>query len=206
VTAVVSDQISWVEDLRVITVRDFCGLAARASAWNELARNAPQVMPSLLPGWVDAFLRHRLKPEERWLCCFAYHGNRLVGVLPVIVKAHPVLGCTWPILRTPSDAHTPSGDVLLAPDNPARAFRALLGELRRAIPNHVGLYLKRIRRNSPIWEAIRGGIDDYTVRKGIRSQYSFLDVQGDFEVYFGGLGHMRRDVRRFKQDSVREGP
>ena len=54
--------------------------------------------PTLLPGWVDAYLRHRLKPNEGWFCSFAYADHDLVG-LPVIVAPHPVLGSRCPLLR-----------------------------------------------------------------------------------------------------------
>ena len=46
-------------------------------------------------------------------------------MLPVIATPHRLLG------STPSDAHTVSGDVLLAPDRAGAAFKHLLAELRR---------------------------------------------------------------------------
>ena len=88
------------------------------------------MIPSLMPGWVDAFLRHRLRRDEQWLCCFAYFANTLVGVLPVVIMPHPVFGLAKPLVRTPSDDFTPSGDVLLAPEHAAIAFRALTSRLR----------------------------------------------------------------------------
>ena len=92
--------------LRTVTVHDFDALAPHFAAWDRLAWKAPQRLPTLLPAWVDAFLRHKLKPNERWLCSFAYIGDHLVGVLPVIATPHRLLGSSWPTLRTPSDAHT----------------------------------------------------------------------------------------------------
>jgi hypothetical protein len=150
----------------------------------------------VLPGWVDAFLRHRLKPNERWLCCFAYLGDRLVGVLPVIVTPHRLLGSSWPTLRTPSDAHTPSGDVLLAPDQAAAAFKALLAELQGQIPHHLGLDLIAVRQKSPVWDAIKDGLGGYAIRFGLRSKFSFLDVRGNADAYWSSLGKMRQNLRR----------
>ena len=62
-------------DLRTVTVRDFDAMAAHLVAWDHLACKAPQRLPTLLPAWVDAFLRHQLKSDEGWLCCFAYIGE-----------------------------------------------------------------------------------------------------------------------------------
>jgi CelD/BcsL family acetyltransferase involved in cellulose biosynthesis len=177
-------------------VCSFDALVPHLAAWDQLAWEAPQKLPILLPGWVDAFLRHRLTPNERWLCCFAYLGDRLVGVLPVIVTPHRLLGSAWPTLRTPSDAHTPSGDVLLAPDQARAAFEALLTELRRQMPHHLGLDLKAVRQNSPVWEAIKDGLGGYAVRFGLRSRFSFLDVRGSADAYWSSLGKMRQNLRR----------
>jgi CelD/BcsL family acetyltransferase involved in cellulose biosynthesis len=181
---------------RTETVCNFDALVPHVAAWDQLAWEAPQQLPTLLPGWVDAFLRHRLKPNERWLCCFAYLGDRLVGVLPVIVTPHRLLGSSWPTLRTPSDAHTPSGDVLLAPDQAGSAFKALLTELHRQMPHHLGLDLKAVRRNSPVWEAIKDGLGGYAIRFGLRSKFSFLDVRGSADAYWSSLGKMRQNLRR----------
>src|SRR5258707_591917 len=102
--------------LRIVTVRDFDGLVSHLTAWDRLAWDAPQAIPTLLPAWVDAFLRHRLKPDKTWFCSFVYADEELIGVLPVIVAPHPVLGRRWPLLCTPFDEFTPSGDILLASD------------------------------------------------------------------------------------------
>jgi hypothetical protein len=101
--------------ISTVTVRDFDGLGPHMAAWDRLAWEAPQKIANLLPAWVDAFLRHRLGPEDSWFCSFAYSGDTLIGVMPVILSPHPVLGASWPVLRTPYDGLTPSGDIVLAP-------------------------------------------------------------------------------------------
>jgi len=182
-------------ELRTLTVRDLATLELHRAAWEQLARDAPQRLPTLLPSWIDAVLRYRLKEMEHWLCCFAYEGDRLVGVLPVIVTPHWLMGSSWPTLRTPFDAHTPSGDVVLAPDHAGPAFRALLAEIRHQLPHHLALDLKAIRKSSPVWTVLQDELDGYVRRWGPRHMYSFLDVQGDYESYFAGLGKMRRNLR-----------
>ena len=185
--------------LRTITVRDFGALASHVSAWNRLAWKAPQQIPTLLPGWVDAFLRHRLKPNESWFCSFAYAGDELVGVLPVIVTPHPILGQRWPLLRTPFDEYTASGDIVLTEDHPGAVIHALLAEMHREVPWHLRLNLHAVRRSSPVWFARENGISGYVVRRGRLSMYSFLNVQGDFDDYLSSFGNMNRNLRRFRK-------
>jgi hypothetical protein len=194
------------EDVRVVTARRFDDLAPHAEAWDRLARQAPQMIPSLMPGWVDAFLRHRLRPGEQWLCCFAYSANALVGVLPVVVMPHPVFGLAKPLVRTPSDDLTPSGDVLLAPDHAAVALRALTSRLRQEVPGHLSLSLRCVRQNSPVMLALEDGLDGYVRFSGSRSKFSFLNVEGSFEGYLAGLGNMRRNLKRFRKKLESQGP
>jgi hypothetical protein len=130
--------------IKTVTVRDFDTLASYVPAWDHLAQKAPQKIATLLPGWVDAFLRHRLKPNERWFCSFAYAATELVGVLPVVITPHPILGIRWPLLRTPSDGYytTLSGDIVLSAEQPDTALHGLLAEVNREVPGHLRLDLQ----------------------------------------------------------------
>jgi CelD/BcsL family acetyltransferase involved in cellulose biosynthesis len=196
----------WSQSIRTATVRDFDALTPHIPAWDRLASEAPQNVPTLLPGWVDAFLRHQLKPNERWFCSFAYIGDSLVGVLPIIVTPHPLLGRRWPQLRTPYDKRTThSGDVVLAPDSAVVALKALLAEVACEVPSHLGIYLKAVRHNSPVWLALRDGANGYLVRSGSRFGYWFLDVQGDSDGYWANLCKMRQNLRRSRRKLEKRG-
>jgi CelD/BcsL family acetyltransferase involved in cellulose biosynthesis len=193
------------QEVVVTTVHDFDALQEHIGAWSRLACDAPQGLPILLPAWVCAFLQHKLAPNEKWMCSFAYEGERLVGVLPIILGPHPLLGKDWPVLRTPSDKHTPSADVLLAPDMPTASFSALIAELDRQVPKHLGLDLKGIRSNSPLWQALKGGFQGYYVRSGFRFEYSFLDVSGSFDLYLSGFQKMKANLKRFRKKLEQRG-
>jgi len=181
--------------LRTVTVRDVKAFEEHYDRWHSLACDGPQKSPTLLPGWVSAYLRHCLKPDERWLCSFAYAGNRLVGVLPVIISPHPILGRHGPLLRTPFDGHTPSGDIPLAPDLAQPALEALLAEVAREVPGHLGLDMRAVRRISPVWLALQNRPKGYFLRRGLVFPYSLLDVRGNFDSYLSGLGRMRRTMK-----------
>jgi CelD/BcsL family acetyltransferase involved in cellulose biosynthesis len=185
--------------LHVETVQDFEGLTGHIPAWNRLAANVPHAVAGALPAWIQAFLRHRLKPGERWLCSFAYRGDQLIGALPLICRPHALLGQSLPLLQTPFDQHTPSGDVLLDPDQAEAGLAALLAEVKRRVPNHLGIDFKAIRKSSPLWRAARRGASGYLMRTGLRSMYSFLDARGSFDNYMAGLGSVRKNVRRYRK-------
>jgi CelD/BcsL family acetyltransferase involved in cellulose biosynthesis len=194
------------ENLRVVTVYEFKDLAPHADAWERLARRAPQLIPTLLPGWVEAFFQHRLKSNETWFCCFAYLEGSLIGVLPLVATPHPILGPSRPLLRTPSDDLTPSGDVLLAPEHAAIAFQALLIQLRNEVPGHLCLSLRAVREKAPAMVVLRDKMGGYMRCPGLRSNFSFLNVQGDFDSYLAGLGNMRRNLKRFRKKLESQGP
>jgi hypothetical protein len=123
----------------------------------------------------------------------------LIGVLPVIVSPHPILGASRPVLRTPHDALTPSGDIVLAAEYARPALRALLKELAREVPGHVGLSFRSVRSTSTLWKALDGNTDGYVVRTGLRNQFSYLDVTGTFQGHLGTLGKTRNHLKRFRR-------
>ncbi|MBM6584247.1 GNAT family N-acetyltransferase [Microvirga sp. BT689] len=187
------------DHIRTSTVRDFDALASHVPAWDRLASKASQQVPTLLPGWVDAFLHHRLRPNESWFCSFVYAGDELIGVLPVIVTPHPIMGRRWPLLRTPFDDYTRSGDIALTADQPDLALHGLLAEVRREEPRHLRLDLHAVRQNSPIWSALKKMPSGYVMRFGCVRTCSFLDVRGDFASFLSNFGHMGRNLRRFRK-------
>jgi CelD/BcsL family acetyltransferase involved in cellulose biosynthesis len=187
------------DQVRTVSVHDFEALTPHLAAWDRLAWKSPQKIPTLLPEWIDAFLHHRVAANERWLCSFAYAGGELIGVLPVIISPHPILGHRQPLLSTPFDSFTRSGDIALAPDRAAEALQALLAEIGREVPAHVGLDLRAVRQNSPVWTALQAGVGDYSICEGEQFRYSVLDVRGEFESYLAGLGNTRRNLKRFRK-------
>jgi hypothetical protein len=192
-------------ELQAVTVFDFEGLSLHFDAWDRLASFMPQPAATALPAWVNAFLRHKLKQEQRWLCSFVYDGDQLVGALPLIWRQLPILGKSRPILQTPFDQHTPSGDILLHPDHAGRAFMMLLAEVTRQVPNHLDLSFKAVRRDSPVWSAVLNGRHGYLARVGLRVMYSFLDARGSFDGYMAELGSIRKNVRRYRKKLERRG-
>jgi len=189
-------RISSPPEMRIVTVREFEGLQPHLEAWDRLVWDSPQALATMLPAWTAAVFQHGLWPDWRWACCFAYAGERLVGVLPIIVTPHPVLGRGWPVLRTDGKL-TPSGDIALAPDCAGEAFEALVAEVRRQVPNHCEIRLPAVRQNSPVLAAVRNGMDHHVVREGARQRFSRLDVTGRYDEYVAKMGNIRKNLKRY---------
>ncbi|MEN3791620.1 GNAT family N-acetyltransferase [Fulvimarina sp. MAC3] len=186
--------------IRTFTVRDLAQLSEHVDAWDRLAWDAPQGLPLLLPGWVLAYFEHRVTKRERWFCSFAYLDDELVGVLPVIVKPHPVLGRLFPILHAPFDNLTNSGDVILSRGHAASALAALLEEARCAEPRHLGLALPAARGNSPIWRAISGGVPGHVPIRGRTFPFDKIDLTIGSAAYQNQLGsNLRRNLKRYRK-------
>ena len=186
--------------LRTVTASSYEQLSQHKHAWNHLAWSSPQKLPTFFPNWVDAFLRNRRTTKENWLCIFAYLGDKLVGVLPIIVSPHPILGQRHSRLRTPSDDFmTHSGDIALDPEHAQTALQGLLSQLRREIPSHLDLEIRAVRKNSPVWQVIHTGLDDYLIQTGSDIPYSVIDVRGEFTNYATGLGNLRRNLIRYRK-------
>lgn len=192
-------------ELRTVTVRDLEGLAPHVAAWNDLVARAPQGVASALPAWVQAFMRHRLGPDESWSCSFAYRDDRLVGVLPLVSRPLGILGGTRFILQTPFDQHTPSGDILLEPSGAEATLDLLLAEVGRQVPHHLGIDFRAVRWNSPLRRATEKIRRGYFMRTGLRSMYSYLDARGSFDSYLAELGSIRKNVRRYRKKLERRG-
>jgi hypothetical protein len=192
------------EDVRTMTVRDFDGLQPHREAWDRLAWEAPQGLATMLPAWAEATFRHGLWPHWRWMCCFAYAGARLIGVMPVVITPHPILGHHQPLLRTYGKL-TASGDIALAADRATEALKALLEEVTRQEPCHAGLDLQAVRQNSPVLWALRNGATQHLVRTSAHHYFSILDVSGTFDSFIGNVKRMSSDLGRYHRKIEKRG-
>ncbi|GJE14253.1 hypothetical protein FOHLNKBM_5326 [Methylobacterium longum] len=155
---------------------------------------------------MDAFFRHRVGEQQSWFCTFAYLGDRLIGVLPVVVSPHPIFGRARPLLMTPSDDITNSGDILLATEHAHEALTALLQEVLREQPAYLELLLPAVRQTSPLWAATAVGLPEHVVMKGRVCRYSKIDVAAGEKAYLDGLGQLKRNLRRYRKKLDERGP
>jgi CelD/BcsL family acetyltransferase involved in cellulose biosynthesis len=191
------EAVSGRADLRVELVRDIAGLERHAAGWNNLALAAPQRLPQLSHAWVASHIEHRLRPHESWLVAFAYEGARLVGVLCVVVTPHRLFGRWRPFLRAPYDAHTRSGDALIAEGEAAETLRALLASLSSAVPGYLGIELRGVREGSPTLVALKSGLPDSTIIQTDDPCGMYLRTSGTYEAFQARLSvNFRKSLRK----------
>jgi CelD/BcsL family acetyltransferase involved in cellulose biosynthesis len=148
--------------------------------------------------WVASFVEHNIEPGQTWRCFFAYAGDDLIGVLPVIKGRQWMMGAR---LHAPVDAHTRSGYALVRAGAEHRALSAMLGALEDAEPAYLRLLLRGIRDGAPILSA--GGARGVRVSTMPAAMWSgsargsFLPVQGSYDKYEKGLpSNFRRNLRK----------
>lgn len=194
------------QHIRTVSVRAVDALSDHADAWDRLGMLAPQRLPTLLPDWMDAFFRHRVSEQQSWFCNFAYLGDRLIGVLPIVVSPHPIFGRARPLLMTPYDDLTNSGDILLATEHAHEALAALMQQVRREQPAYLELLFPAVRQTSLLWAATAGGLPKHVVMKGRIRRYSKVDIAAGENIYLESLGSLRRNLRRYRKKLNGRGP
>jgi hypothetical protein len=152
-------------------------------------------MPTLSHAWASAWLETRVEPQETWRCHFAYEGDRLVGVLPVVRRARGWLAGFE--LAPPRDHHTRSGDVLLAPGHARATFTALLDAAFRADGHPYRLALSGVRGGSPTLVVLAEGAP-----RGARVRRP--DARGAYVPGGGTIGEFRAKLSDNFRRNVRK--
>ena len=187
-----------------ITVRVAAGLDELedyADAWDALALVAPEQLPMLSHAWVAAFLETALRPGETWRCLFAFQGDALVGVLPVVRSSH----LAGSHLRGPRDSQTAFAHPLLAVSTAQDALRGLMDTLHDLDPGHSWVRFYGVRENSPVPAACRALGDGTVVTSPLRARGSLVPTTTSFETFESELPpNFRRNLRKGRNRARRE--
>jgi CelD/BcsL family acetyltransferase involved in cellulose biosynthesis len=158
-----------------------------ASEWAELADRV-QAAPFLYPGWHRAWRTAFGDGALRILA--AHRGDRLVGVLPMEVRRGG-----W---QAPTNAHTPTFDILALDGEAASALAAAVFEAR---PRY--LAIRPLDADGGALRALVGAASAYGYRTLAQPTGSapYLHLAHDLRAHESGLSHnLRHDVqRRFRR-------
>lgn len=188
--------------VRVHEVRTVGELARHADAWDALALAAPERLPMLSYAWVASFLDHQLQPGQAWRCLFAYAGEDLVGVLPVIGVRPGLPGVR---LHGTEDAHTRSGYPLLAVDRPRETLSALLDLLDTVQPRWLWLRCSGVREGSPALSTGQLPTARTAAMSAARGDGSIVCTRGNIDEFDTRLhANFRRNLRKARNRSQRE--
>jgi len=191
-------------DFSITVAGSFEDLEPWADQWNELALTMPQRLAVLSHAWISAYFRHRVAKGERWFCVIAHADDKLLGVLPLVVKKRKVLGIPVWVLAAPFDWHTISADCAVRQGQEAAVIPAMIRKAFAHVPEASWLELMRLPESSPtLMHAAAAPQTRVLVEKDAPG--SIFPTQGDFDAYFAGLSgdfrrKLRRGIRRLEKD------
>jgi CelD/BcsL family acetyltransferase involved in cellulose biosynthesis len=191
--------------VRVVEASSAEDLAGHAGAWDELALAAPERLPMLSHAWVASVLEHD-RPRAPWRCLFAYEGQRLVGVLPVVRVRRRLPGVRFsgPLA---AHLHTYSAYPLLDVACARPALSALLTELAVDEPRFTWLRLGGVRSDAAIMsvEELDQARLATVPAAAWRRSGSLLPLHGSFDDYQDRLSaNFRRNLRKARNRCERQ--
>lgn len=193
--------------IQVVVLASLEALEPYAEQWDQLALQAPQQLPMLSAAWVMAYLEHCLGPQESWRCYLATEPDgRLVGVLPIIKTPHPLWHSFLPILHTPWDWHTRSGDLLANSGMEREIFKAFLKVLREEFGSCFILEMKGIRDNSPTLKVLDQHITGWEHFLKREPPGAFIKIDGSFEKFQEKFSSDFKSTLRRKSRRIAELP
>jgi len=191
-------------NIYTVIVKSVNSLALYRNQWDELLSKSPQKSPTLSYAWLATFFEHCLRPNESWMCILAYEHNTLLGLLPVIVRPHPILRRHFPMLSTPNDLQTNSVDFLVAQGREYEAITILLRALTEALPRWLHLKLVRIPEDSPTLQLTHKSLSGFYVLHDLNGWGFYVRISGAFEDYFNALSsNFRRTLKKAKRRTQR---
>lgn len=174
------------EPLQIKVVQSFEELRFHADSWNQLAFEVPQQLPMSSYAWVSSYFEHYLEIDESWACLFAYDGDELVGVMPLVVKSYSLLGFKFALLGTHRSAQTCSIDLLAKQGQENIVIPVLIDAAIEYYPYQVGIVFDRLPENSPTI-AVLENLSGFTLTKELDSVGAFLKIADNFAQYRASL-------------------
>ncbi len=171
-------------------------LKSHADAWDKLVEQSPSRIPAASYAWVSSCLEHLLKPEEHWVCLFAYDGVELVGVVPVVSNGGRDLKSSAH-LSIASNPHTFSVDFLTLQGREHEVIPFLLSSLHTCCPAWTELRCPRISELSATRAVLENSSHDHLWAEKMRIRGNYIHSVGPFNDYLGRLDkNFARNLQR----------
>ena len=179
--------------LRIEIVTELEALTRHQPAWDRLALAAQRPIPMSSAAWLIPYVKYRLREQERWAVLFAFHGSDLVGVLPLLICPHRVLGFKRTELRTMFGPHTYSVDILADSSRESAVIPAIMASLDKVDKHWHQLVMRKLSSSSPLFKPIEQQHRSVRQYSEECDSGSFFPTIGDFDDYYKSLS---RNTRR----------
>lgn len=179
-------------DLQIEVAATLTELDSHAAGWHALsARSRDRIARHSHP-FVRAYFHHSVTPPDRWLCMFAYEGERLVGVAPVRIPGNPKQ------MRHPeNNLRLKVLNLLAAEGYETVTASAFLAELRRRFSKLFSISLDCLHERAAAFYVDREALGPLAIFQEEISRGSHLRTTGSFANYSAALsGNFRRNLRR----------
>jgi len=173
--------------ISIRVVGDLDQLGEFEARWNDLVERCSTALPMSSYAWVSSYFRHFVEPPERWVCLLATRGDRLVGVLPLLLNTS---GANARTVRLPQNPHALSVDAVLEPDAAQEVFETLLHAARELEVRPTAIVFGRVREDSPTHSLAIPGLFRFSE---LAENGAYLPVPHDFEEYRQGLSRNFRN-------------
>ena len=191
------------ENFRITAVSDQSTLQNLADDWDQLVRDSRSFSPMLTHAWISSYIQRRIRPRQRWTCLCAHRGDRLVGVLPLVLTPARRFGIKFEIASYPHDDTTPHGDVIVHDDEDADLIRALVDKAFELFPKAQMLRIGGLTDDSNVHRALPVGRSYQLVTTG---EGCFLPVPEAFDTFRGTLSkNFRSNLNKARNHARRAG-
>jgi hypothetical protein len=187
-------------ELRLEVVNSLTELSTYAEDWDCMAFHAHQKVLPLSHAWVTPYLEHLVPEDAAWECLFVRHGDRLLGVLPLMHVDDRLLGFRQTHLSTPGNLHTSSLDLICVPGYEADVIETIVAGLDRLHPMWRDLTCLRLYESSPLLNHLDSIPSPPRWLARDNAYQGYIDTTDTFEDYLRSLSpRFQRNLRRISR-------
>ena len=186
------------KNIHIKTARELNELYEHEKAWKRLLLECPGSGPTQSFGWVQAFFKHKLEKNARWICLFAYENQKLVAVYPLIyLRKKRLPGIIMQFFSMPFDSnHTVRADGLILPGYESLLV-SLINYLRISLKVFPFIFLKGIPHCSATAKSSDFCKKHISSIKKEAGHEDIIKLKDDFPAYLSGLNSkFRREINR----------
>jgi CelD/BcsL family acetyltransferase involved in cellulose biosynthesis len=178
-------------------------LPALEDDWRGLF-DASNTQPAMSFEWTQALVRTTVTSSDRCWIVELRQGERLVGVVPLVLRAPRVFKSRHFVLRPISELKNTHSDLLMA-DQSTELITAFLGALRALGCRWDSLRLSKLLEGHVLTRVLEAASlrEGFTPRLRFRKASYYLELPSSFDEYFAGRSSKFRNYARRAEKKLR---
>jgi len=168
--------------LTLISARALHQLDEHGEAWNGVTAKSEQGLPMSSFAWTRSHLEHFVGPETNWIVLFAYEGDMLVGVLPLML-GRDLRHFGRVVAKAFSSDHTICADMSALPGRERECIEFFLECIDREAPGVIDIEFPFITDSSPTYQLLIDSWPSHNTFARDWGQCGWLPCVGGFSNY-----------------------